>query len=116
MLYIRIYIIQPFFFSYFFLAFFTPQYILIHYVEICCSFLKLGFSFYSQEVIFITQVPKYNGIITRLFRTFTQSAVARNAAGLPTSLQAFTEDEMMLRDAGNLFLIVLRNMVAKLVT
>ncbi|KAI9363257.1 acyl-CoA dehydrogenase/oxidase [Pilaira anomala] len=31
-------------------------------------------------------------------RTFTQSAIARNAAGLPTSLQAFTEEEMMLRD------------------
>ncbi|KAG2236478.1 acyl-CoA dehydrogenase/oxidase [Thamnidium elegans] len=31
-------------------------------------------------------------------RTFTQSAIARNAVGLPTSLQAFTEEEMMLRE------------------
>ncbi|CAO3637497.1 unnamed protein product [Mucor fragilis] len=36
-------------------------------------------------------------------RTFTQSAVARNAAGLPTSLQAFTEDELMLKDAVSRF-------------
>jgi hypothetical protein len=34
------------------------------------------------------------------YRTFTQTAVARNAAGLPTSLQAFTEEEMMLRETG----------------
>lgn len=33
-------------------------------------------------------------------RTFTQSAIARNAAGLPTSLTAFTEEELMLKDAG----------------
>ncbi|KAG1047088.1 hypothetical protein G6F43_010448 [Rhizopus delemar] len=32
-------------------------------------------------------------------RTFTQSAIARNAVGLPTSLQAFTEEELMLKDS-----------------
>ncbi|CEG84726.1 Putative Acyl-CoA dehydrogenase [Rhizopus microsporus] len=31
-------------------------------------------------------------------RAFTQSVIARNAAGLPTSLQAFTEEELMLKD------------------
>ncbi|GAN06103.1 acyl-CoA oxidase [Mucor ambiguus] len=36
-------------------------------------------------------------------RTFTQSTVARNAAGLPTSLQAFTEEELMLKDAVSRF-------------
>jgi hypothetical protein len=38
------------------------------------------------------------------FRTFTQSAISRNAAGLPTSLQAFTEEELMLKDAGTYIL------------
>jgi hypothetical protein len=33
-------------------------------------------------------------------RNFTQSAIARNAVGLPTSLQAFTEEELMLKDSG----------------
>ncbi|KAG2191933.1 hypothetical protein INT46_011854 [Mucor plumbeus] len=36
-------------------------------------------------------------------RTFTQSAISRNAAGLPTSLQAFTEEELMLKDAVSRF-------------
>ncbi|KAI8979960.1 acyl-CoA dehydrogenase/oxidase [Pilobolus umbonatus] len=31
-------------------------------------------------------------------RTFTQSAIARNMEGVPTSLQNFTEEEMMLRE------------------
>ncbi|KAI8352859.1 acyl-CoA dehydrogenase/oxidase [Choanephora cucurbitarum] len=31
-------------------------------------------------------------------RAFTQSAIARNAVGLPTSLQSFTEEELMLKD------------------
>ncbi|KAI7901579.1 acyl-CoA dehydrogenase/oxidase [Cokeromyces recurvatus] len=33
-----------------------------------------------------------------LKRSFTQSVIARNAVGLPTSLQSFTEEEMMLKD------------------
>ncbi|KAI8391215.1 acyl-CoA dehydrogenase/oxidase [Radiomyces spectabilis] len=36
-------------------------------------------------------------------RTFTSSAVARNVAGIPASLQVFTEEEMMLKDAVSKF-------------
>ncbi|KAI8884064.1 acyl-CoA dehydrogenase NM domain-like protein [Backusella circina FSU 941] len=40
------------------------------------------------------------GLISRSVpkRTFTQSAIARNFAGVPTSLHAFTEEELMLKD------------------
>lgn len=44
--------------------------------------------------------PDIKLIILNTTRTFTQSAIARNAVGLPTSLQAFTEEEMMLREVG----------------
>lgn len=42
-------------------------------------------------------------LLTRVIpkRTFTQSAITRNAAGIPSSLQTFTEEELMLKDAGN---------------
>lgn len=51
-------------------------------------------------LVFFFFCPDIKLIILNTTRTFTQSAIARNAVGLPTSLQAFTEEEMMLREVG----------------
>jgi hypothetical protein len=51
--------------------------------------------FYLDQVCFF--------FFAKLFhnnRTFTQSAIARNFAGVPSSLQAFTEEELMLKETG----------------
>lgn len=60
------------------------------------------FSFFTLLTMFRTAATRSIQSITRSIpkRTFTQSVIARNAAGLPTSLQAFTEEELMLKDTG----------------
>lgn len=41
-----------------------------------------------------------DGLTDGPLRTFTQSAIARNTPGIPSSLRTFTEEELMLKETG----------------
>lgn len=66
------------------------------------SFPSFFLSFVALLTMFRIAATRSIQSITRSIpkRTFTQSVIARNATGLPTSLQAFTEEELMLKDTG----------------
>lgn len=72
-------------------------------VENCCSLLWPRYSCSSQEVSHCCYYRHaYHAYLIHVTpcRTFTHSAIARNA--MPASLQTFTEEELMLKDSGTL--------------
>ncbi|CEP17143.1 hypothetical protein [Parasitella parasitica] len=68
-------------------------------------FMFLFFSVNFSATTMLRSTTRTIRLVSRAIpkRTFTQSAITRNAAGLPTSLQAFTEEELMLKDAVSRF-------------